>query len=418
MIDNFQIEPEILLDPELTCSEKLLISALNLPKNQLPNIEILEQITGIGKLQIEQELEQLILNKNCSFFPALKNHENLFSTNFRIYVVSILRSNIRTEYSFSFNNNEDKELRSNSDSEYSSSTRTKLNEEKESSLLKTFLFEEKEIEKTKIEIPPVPLSLQPFVSLWQANGLYLAKPNTKSFANDLKALPKLINGSFFRSVSVPRKYNRRYEISEWKQAVDRFGCSVKDPKVHPLKKDNIRKTSIHQFLFNPFLRSKAVSVPNSLFLHYLENEPIPINSAKTSKNAPGSTNVPNPTPTMPEGVNVNPLTIFPCTVQTIREVWMRFLTEYRPDEKPVITDSDLERFELAVEKTEKFFKLHQNKIPDFYRYFYSPSQKAKHLLESVVTSCDPDTITPGYLCSQMTLEKRLPNYLRENRYLT
>ena len=240
----------------------------------------------------------------------------------------------------------------------------------------------------------VPDKVFPFLDYWFAKELTLYGEHTKSFAEDVESLKKLTIGKYFVDKNVVFKYmGASFTLEQWKLAVDRFKLACTDANCFPKRKENIRKFTISKFLYNPFSARNNGPDSTSFFLNMLEGPPRRIRHV------------------VEDG----------CP-----EITQRFVHLFKEYRKEVFNDygyrpseEDKDRFVQATQKTILFFEELKPKLHNFHIQFSRENSFPDFVWAAVlhdVGGADFD-VTPGFLCSNRTYEKRLPDYLTYKRIL-
>jgi len=250
--------------------------------------------------------------------------------------------------------------------------------------------------KAEIKVLPSPVSRrskQVMESLWKELGLSQHREGTKLYSKSCRVVDKLMSGSFFDGSSDFREYKgRKFTYDDFALSINRFKLAALSPDYSPEQgtyKEHLKRMSLLTFLYNV----KANNVRHqSLFIHYLNNEPEKLSERFTTK-----VNKEEPVvKVLAEGfrrlANMNGEAFtnkqwmdLSYTAKRIREV----LPEYS--------------------KRIRMFNYHRM-VGDFED---GESLIASYILDALEEELksSTQTITTGWLCSEKTFEERLPNYL-------
>lgn len=234
-------------------------------------------------------------------------------------------------------------------------------------------------EKTKKPDPKqtrISFSEERMKEFWRELGLKETKEGSAGFRADLQNLRKLKNGTLFNSYPEYSKYHGYgFDDNEIKAVMEQFAVSCFDASFKPEKKEFIQKMTMGNFFLNAFSPIKSTF----LFMHEKGLEPI--NSDLPSAN--------------------------PKVVQLLMH---KFSTEITGG---VSTEFNASRgkFVLASSRLEEFFRKNASKIRS--GIIVNDIKKATWLFEAVRSDMRENAtrMTPGYLCSDETFERRLPAYL-------
>jgi hypothetical protein len=245
-------------------------------------------------------------------------------------------------------------------------------------------LKETQAEKSKNNKKPsttfVPETIKPFIAVWESNGFKVSHNGTNQFSYTVKALKNLITGNIFKDTEFPVK---SYTLPDFISSVNRLKLSM-SPDYYPLNKSYLEKITIHDFLYNPYSKSK------SLFITMLSNEPKPVREKEIDYNP-----------------NITTLIIGKYK----KEVLKGF--EYEP------TTPERSKFILAASKLSTFFEVNSKKVSGIAKdvnkqvdlLWLAIEQETKSMRTSIAD------ITPGFFCSDLTFSRRLPAYLAANNYL-
>lgn len=190
-------------------------------------------------------------------------------------------------------------------------------------------------------------------------------PTTKTLKKDVDTLRKLRNGKLFDNYPVLSEFNRKYSYGELKEIIKRHSLAL-NPE-YELENKKYYKIHFHKFLYNPFADTK------SYFCKWLKDPPT--HKGYIQK---------NPYPEM-------------------TDVFLKHLSRGKP-----IKPKEMNKLIRAAKLTVQFFKDHPETLKS---RFQSKSAMAEILWEAVKAD---DTIkgyiTAGYLCSDTTFDRRLPDY--------
>lgn len=223
------------------------------------------------------------------------------------------------------------------------------------------------------EPPKISSKIAPFIEYWESQGLIQHDRTTKTFADAVKYLNKLVShGTLFNDITDFRKYtNFRFQLEDFIESVDNY-MKARSPDFLPIDKKWLNY-SLPNFLYNPYSKNGKMKSP---LIHFLSNPP----ESTISDNYPGIT----------------------------RSIIKQF-ADWNPDYKP--TDKDKMKFIQAGNLTGDFFIQHKNKIAPHFQL--TLNKQADLLIKAVKKDVQDQglVITPGYLCSNTTFNHRLPDYL-------
>ena len=242
----------------------------------------------------------------------------------------------------------------------------------------------------------IPLAVQPFMDVWFEKRMYILGDATKGFADDIEALKKIITGRYFSDKNVPFQYlDRRFTLEEWTLAVERVALMAFDPEYYPRDKKYFRKMKITQFLFNPYSTFGDDNL-NSIFLRCLIEEPRTLRKKQDFRED-----------------------LYPLIKERLIFLYGEYRKEvfgkhgYKPDEQ------ELERFKFASKRVVDFFEQWKGKISDYHNLFSGRNALADFAWAAVLNDLEGSELelTPGFFCSNWTFEKRLPEFLKNKRYI-
>lgn len=223
----------------------------------------------------------------------------------------------------------------------------------------------------------VPGTVQLHLDIWNSYGVLKKVVNngTKRFESDLKSLKAYVRGSLFDGTEFESFMEGKYNIDNFRFAVSRFSISASDPGFYPLDKKPLVGMTIKDFFLNPHSKVR------SAFILHLKHPPRPLASKIH----------------IPERDYIMAATI-------IRKYAIIALDsrEYAP------ATSDFHKFLDAASKLIFFLDKRRSmyRIEDY--------QAAEYLVKAVAKDIgDPGRMSPGYLCSDDTFNRRLPNYLKD-----
>jgi hypothetical protein len=231
----------------------------------------------------------------------------------------------------------------------------------------------------KPPIPPivVPNTIQEYLDVWTNHGFKLPGPQTKTYERLITAFKQLKRGSFFRNKPDKYKLDFALSIDQWELIVERYQKSLQ-PEYLPADKSWLRKITILQFLYDPYGKTCCL-------LDFLNKEP-----------------------------ELRIQNVYPDLTKTIISCYSEMILN-NPTYKP--TDKDLEKFILAGNRTGEFFVRNQKRIPTHFNL--TIHKKAQLLIRAVKKEVEgkTDFISPGFLCSDLTFDARLPKYLTDQAML-
>ena len=229
-------------------------------------------------------------------------------------------------------------------------------------------------ELPKKDIKP-PLIIKQYLDCWNNHPVRKhLKQNTIAYAKAVDHLRMLIRGQFFDKLPVDDKYKqRKFTLQEFEQSLDNFSEMITNILVYPKKKDFIKSMSVSDFLYN----TKSVCDNKSYFLICLESEPKKIE-----------------------------IDSYPDLTNTI----IKMFKSVTGNGGYVDSQVQMDKFMMASRRLHNFFKVNGNRLNGTP---YNDKKKVTALLDCVLSDIDIHKITPGWLCSNETFNRRLPDYCEE-----
>jgi len=216
----------------------------------------------------------------------------------------------------------------------------------------------------------IPGTIKPYIELWERSGGKKHDIYSKVLKDAVSNLKQLRRGTFFED-----KYPFEKAIGIWEMVLERYQKAM-SPEYLPIQKGML-KISLPVFLYNPY--AKTVK-GKSWFLHFVEYEP----EKKTPER-------------------------FPKMTEALIKVYgQEYLNnkDYKPN------PDEMDRFVLGANRLGMFFVKNQRKISPHFRL--TDFKKAQLVVDAVKKGVGRNTIiTPGFLCSNLTFDIRLPTYLKE-----
>lgn len=208
---------------------------------------------------------------------------------------------------------------------------------------------------------------------WEEMNLYVPAINTKSYRNSVQQIKRLLSGKLF---------DRKYSENEIITSITNFSIAAFDKDIapsNPSYKKKLQKMSIGDFIENSF----ASNGNQSLFLKYLTEE------LKVSKCAA----VEN---------------LYPEITEQLKRFYE---TKALGGVKPKYTDDEENQFRMAIKRLVEFFEKNATNIS--YVFDNSVERRAEFLCNALEADLNGDftKLSPGYFCSNMTFNRRLPAYL-------
>jgi hypothetical protein len=245
----------------------------------------------------------------------------------------------------------------------------------------------------KIPIEEVPKKVRCFFRLWEEHGLHMPANNTKSYRKCIKAIEKLFDGSMFHAAEFNGQ-RRKYDNLELELAINRFADAATNPHTLPIAtyKKLMQKMTLSDFIYNEFAKPNGGDFnPRSMFLYYLQHEP------KTVA-----------TPVVP--IKDDP---YPVMTKSLKEVYKQKVLGNANTTFTIREEND---FILAAEKVKKFWLDNIHKIGTWAGF--TDKAMAEIVVDSVLKSVDnPAKISTGYINSDYTMRKRLPQELNSQGLL-
>lgn len=217
----------------------------------------------------------------------------------------------------------------------------------------------------------IPSDIQDIFNYWKELGLRMPKKETKSYKNCIQKVKGLLSGTLF---------SKKYSIDIIKEVICSFSFAALDLQfepANPIYKKKLSKITIADFILNEFNKNGNAS----LFKQYLKEPP------KTLKQF---------TPVEDK---------YPAVSKQIKKTYQEKILG---GTKTEITSSDEDCFRRASNKLIDFFKNNEDKVA----LNLKNSDKVNLLFDSILKTVNENqvTITPGWLCSSNTINKRLPSY--------
>lgn len=216
---------------------------------------------------------------------------------------------------------------------------------------------------------------------WQGHQLRkIAAIGTKSYSYTIKVINQVEKGDFFYQKGFEDDSHRPYSLDEIKLSIDRFALAANDAYYFPVVKQYLKKLELSRFFYDPFSNDTK-----SYFLKFLQYPP--------KKRV--------------EDQNVQ-------LTQYLMGQYRRTVIAGTPVKFCSETESKLA---FASKRLKEFFTKNKSKIsPGF---AVNDLSMAKWLMDAVVFDVkEVQRITPGYLCSNETFERRLPVYLLTQAIMT
>ena len=250
----------------------------------------------------------------------------------------------------------------------------------------------KQTRKT-VEAVEAPEEIKTIIKIWEDGGLRKTR-KVELYNKIVKDLIKLKKGTYFNNKPKLEDYHdREFTQAEIVEAIDNFTLAAINPFCDPPPSSKYKKVlkghSLRDFLYNTLNRD---SDKLSLFIYYLENKP------KTSSHA------------LPK-IDENP----EYTKLIIKE-FLRITRSGREPESPFST-ADENKFMKASEKLKRFFDVNKRKLAS--PVYFDMDTQVKVLLKAILFDIGDNEnalsmLTPGWLCSDLTFDKRLPVYMKTN----
>ncbi len=225
---------------------------------------------------------------------------------------------------------------------------------------------------------PCPAIVKHYLDIWHKFPVRKHfKQNTVAYEKAVNDLRMLIRGTFFDQLPVDDGFkNRKFSPIEFEKAAYRFSQSITNLLCYPKNKKFFKNMSVSDFLYyNNSIENK------SQFLYFLENEPELIEVDKNPK---------------------------------LTSAIMRVLQSATG--KDFSTSSQqMDKFLMSSRRLHKYWGENKSRLNG---RFYSDEMIAKVLVESVLFDTDGKDITPGWLCSNETFDRRLPEYCEDHIWVT
>ena len=117
------------------------------------------------------------------------------------------------------------------------------------------------------------------MSFWSESGLVRHREGTKTYEESCRMIEKLSRGTLFKGTHCPEGFNRLFTRKDFIVAIKNFALAALNLDYEPTNsyKDHLAKTSLKDFLYNPYCSSKENI---SLFLKYLSESPKLVKNAR------------------------------------------------------------------------------------------------------------------------------------------
>lgn len=224
-----------------------------------------------------------------------------------------------------------------------------------------------------------PKLIKEFIDYWHSKPLAKHADNTKTYKNIINDIRELVRADFYSSFPVEHKFqNRKFTLAEFKIAVDRFVIMVTDKTVYPLNKKFIKYMGISKFLY-----CRWSPINKSHFLLCLEKEPVKI-----------------PIDPNPELTDMLVLRYKETTSMS-----------FQP------SSAQMDKFIMASNRLSNFFEKNKHRLNGGITHkVWNEKNKVDLLLNAVYADTNGQPISPGWLCSNDTFDRRLPAYFEDHRY--
>lgn len=224
------------------------------------------------------------------------------------------------------------------------------------------------------EDPPCPKKIKAFIDCWNSFPVRKhLKEGTITYSNAVDHIRMFIRGTFYNSLPVDKKFKgRKFSLEDFRLSISRFANRITNPSIYPKNKNALKSMSISDFLYNEKLHTNK-----SYFLLCLENE--------------------------------NQKIVFDKNPELTSEITKVLQSTTGKRYNSSITESS--KLELSSDRLHKYFIKNQSRLNG---RFYSNKMKATVLVEAVLFDNHGGDITPGWLCSNETFNRRLPDYCEEH----
>jgi len=218
----------------------------------------------------------------------------------------------------------------------------------------------------------IPTDVEEILDYWTEMKLQkIPREGTKAYSKSIQKVKGLLSGKLF---------GKKYSVNTIKEVICSFSFAALDPQFEPASityKKKLSKTNISDFILNEFNKNGN----GSYFKQYLKDPP------KTLKEF---------TPTDDK---------YPAISKQIKEVYK---DKILGKANTKFTADDENKFRMASNKMIDFFKDNEDKL----ELRLNNADKIELLFDSILKTVDENkvTITPGWLCSDTTINKRLPSY--------
>jgi hypothetical protein len=224
----------------------------------------------------------------------------------------------------------------------------------------------------------IPVKVQELLDYWKEQNLHIPAITTKEYSKGVKKISGLLNGTYFKG-------QPPLTLEDIKLAISRFSTATFDLSVFPENKSTYKKLSFSSFIDNPF----ASNGNGSLFKKYLEDDPQPI-----SKSRHGNSKIEYE---MPKDE-------YPELTKAIK---ISYSDKVLNGTKINFIGFDEENIRKSATELNNFVSRNPNLFKNA-----TYQDMADMLVQSVVDSVTDKEITTGYLCSYVTINNRLPKFIR------
>jgi len=247
-------------------------------------------------------------------------------------------------------------------------------------------------------LPPisVPQTIQEYLDVWRVMGLRVPATNTKTFHLSIQMLKKARMGKLFNEKIGYEKYaDTPVTLDDWRIAVTNLYQATYNPDVYPINKKFLKKLSIADFLFAPYIFNSN----KSLFLQYLSEPPKPVRKTLYTPPAPLQT-------ATDDNSIITSLLSEKFAIEISKDVNHKFNTH------------EMNCFIKSASMIVEILNRLESKIKMYNYIARLPYQKVNILWESVMrTAKEQDVVTAGWFCNELAFDRRVTGYLRDMGWL-
>lgn len=231
--------------------------------------------------------------------------------------------------------------------------------------------------------------MKPYLDYWEKLEFKLPGETTKGFREFISALRQYKKGTLFNRAT--RKFGdyvgRKFTFHNWKMALDNTNLALSSD-YEPIAKDWLYKKirgRPKNFLFDNFAKGDY----KSLFIRYLESPPEGIEKVTSDENE--------------------------VMTRLLIKTYTKYHLNITKDKSWKPSVSDYNKFILASKRTEEFFADRKKVSKEVAMWsFRQIFERVEGLWKAILMDMENSDmiISPGFTCSNMTFEKRLPAMIK------